>query len=81
MRLQPTGMLNSMRNIMYGSALAHAFHKKSNYRKKCLIYTVVVIDHTARVGMLYMGESEIICNKLLKVSFVGYTGHCAYRNL
>jgi hypothetical protein len=23
---------------------------------KCMIYTVVVIDHTARAGKLYMGE-------------------------
>jgi hypothetical protein len=44
-------------------------------------YTVVVIDHTARAGKLCMGESEIIQNKFLKVCFVGYTDHCAYRNL
>ena len=28
-----------------------------------MIYTVVVIDHTASVGKLYMGESETIWNK------------------
>jgi hypothetical protein len=31
-----------------------------------MIYTVVVIDHTARAGKLYMGESETIWNKFLK---------------
>jgi len=28
-----------------------------------MIYTVVFIDHTARVRKLYMGESENIWNK------------------
>ena len=30
---------------------------------KCMIYTVVVIDHIARAGKLYMGESDTIWNK------------------
>jgi len=46
-----------------------------------MIYTVVIIDHTARAGKLYMGESDTIWNKFLKVGFIGYTGHCAHRNL
>jgi len=46
-----------------------------------MIYTEVLIDHTARAGKLYMGDSENIWNKFSKVCFVGYTGHCAYRNL
>jgi len=29
-----------------------------------IVYTVVVIDHTARTGKLYMGESENIWKKL-----------------
>jgi len=28
-----------------------------------MIYTVVVIDHTAMAGKLYMGESDTIWNK------------------
>jgi hypothetical protein len=39
-----------------------------------MIYTVVVIDHTARVDKLYMGQ-------VLKVRFVGCNGHYMYRNL
>jgi len=31
---------------------------------ECMIYTVVVIDDTARAGKLYMGVSENIWNKL-----------------
>jgi hypothetical protein len=46
-----------------------------------MIYTVVVIDHTARAGKLYMGDSETTWNKFLSLVFLGYTGHCAYRNL
>jgi hypothetical protein len=46
-----------------------------------MIYTVVIIDRTARAGKLYMGESDTIWNKFLKVGFFGYTGHCACRNL
>jgi len=46
-----------------------------------MIYTVVVIDHTARAGKLYMGESETIRNKFLNVCLVGCTGHCARRNV
>jgi hypothetical protein len=37
--------------------------KVSNY----MIYTMGDIDRTARAGKLYMGESETICNKFLKV--------------
>jgi hypothetical protein len=37
--------------------------KEANY----MIYTMVDINHTARAGKLYMGESETIWNKVLKV--------------
>jgi hypothetical protein len=45
-----------------------------------MIYKVVIIEHTARAGKLYMGESENIWNSF-KSFFVGYAGHCAYTNL
>jgi hypothetical protein len=68
-----------MRNIMYVSALAHTSIRTATKGGKCMIYTVAVIDHTARAGKFYMGESETIRNKFLKFCFVGYTGVCASR--
>ena len=35
----------------------------ANIGAKFMIYTIVIIDHPARAGKLYMGESETIWNK------------------
>jgi len=45
-----------------------------------MIYTVVVIDHTAR-AVNYPCVSQKISGTSFKFCLVGYTGHCAYRNL
>jgi hypothetical protein len=47
-----------------------------------MIYTMIVIDDTARVGKLYVGESETTWNKFFKILFSQlYQSLCTYKNL
>ena len=51
--------------LFSGIIIAHPILHISTIRVKggkCMIYTVVVVDHTARVEKLYTGEAETIWN-------------------